>query len=132
MPQSLILCIDDEELGLQVRKLVLEREGYRVLTAPDGPTGLKIFSQESVQAVVLDYFMPDMNGAAVATELRKLRPEVPILLLSAYINLPAEITRLVDSTILKGDGPGILLAKLREAVSPSASGIGEEELGEFA
>lgn len=131
MPQPLILCIDDEELGLQVRKLVLEREGYRVLTASEGPEGLKLFAQERVDAVVLDYYMPDMNGAAVAAELRKVRPQVPILLLSAYINLPSEITCLVDSTILKGDGPGILLARLREVVT-HRGGIDGEALGEFA
>lgn len=132
MPQPLILCVDDEELGLQVRKLVLEREGYRVLTATDGPTALAIFARERVDAVVLDYYMPEMNGAAVAVELRRMRPNVPILLLSAYISLPPEVTRLVDSTILKGDGPGILLGKLREAVSSSGSGIDEEATGEFA
>lgn len=131
MPQPLILCIDDEELGLQVRKLVLEREGYRVLTASEGREGLKIFAQERVDAVVLDFYMPEMNGAAVAAELRKLRPHVPILLLSAYINLPSEVTGLVDSTVLKGDGPGILLAKLREAVV-SPRGNDGEALGEFA
>lgn len=132
MSQPVILCIDDEELGLQVRKLVLEREGYHVLTAPDGPSGIKIFAQEAVHAVVLDYYMPEMNGAAVAAELRRVHPEVPILLLSAYINLPTEITRQVDSTILKGDGPGILLAKLREMVSTSRSGIDEEAMDELA
>lgn len=132
MPQPLILCVDDEELGLQVRKLVLEREGYRVLTATDGPTALTIFARERVDAVVLDYYMPEMNGEAVAQEMRRLRPRVPIILLSAYISLPPEVTRLVDSTILKGDGPGILLGRLREAVSSSGSGIDEEATGEFA
>ncbi|HEV2463979.1 MAG TPA: response regulator [Acidobacteriaceae bacterium] len=131
MPQPLILCIDDEELGLQVRKLVLEREGYRVLTASEGGEGLKIFAQERVDAVVLDFYMPEMNGAAVAAEIRRLRPSVPILLLSAYINLPSEVTCLVDSTVLKGDGPSILLAKLREAVV-SPRGNDGEAVGEFA
>jgi CheY-like chemotaxis protein len=117
--KPLILCIDDEELGLRVRGIVLERAGYRVLTATDGATGLEIFGREQVEGVVLDYFMPGMNGSEVATELRRLRPEVPIILLSAYINLPAEVLRMVDWTILKGDGPEVLLAKVRELLPVS-------------
>jgi CheY-like chemotaxis protein len=117
VPNSLILCIDDEALGLQIRKAVLERAGYRVLTAMDGPTGLSIFAQENINAVVLDYAMPAMSGADVAMEMRRIRKDVPILLLSAYVNLPPEILGVVDQTILKGDGPETLLAKVREMLA---------------
>lgn len=126
MPQPLILCIDDEELGLRIRKIVLEREGFCVETAIDGPTGLAIFGTERVDVVVLDYFMPGMNGGEVAAEMRRLRPEVPILLLSAYINLPPEVIDAVDCTILKGDGPEVLLTKVREAL-PRVGDISEGE-----
>lgn len=118
----MILCIDDEALGLQIRRIVLERAGYCVKTATDGPSGLKAFLDERVDAVILDYFMPGMDGGAVALELRRLRPQVPILLLSAYINLPVEITRIVNCTVLKGDGAEILLARLSELLSPEAAG----------
>ncbi|HEX5234979.1 MAG TPA: response regulator [Silvibacterium sp.] len=114
----MILCIDDEDLGLKVRKLVLEGAGYQVLTAIDGSAGLALFANEPVEAVVLDYFMPVMNGGEVAQEMRRLRPSVPILMLSAYVNLPDEIERLVDCTILKGAGPDVLLAKLQESLGP--------------
>lgn len=123
MPKPLILCIDDEALGLQIRKTVLERAGYRVITAMDGPTGLSIFAKEYVDAVVLDYAMPAMNGIEVAVEMRRLRREVPILLLSAYVNLPPEAIGVVDLTILKGDGPDILLAKVREVLPPQPDSI---------
>jgi CheY-like chemotaxis protein len=121
MPKPLILCIDDEELGLRIRKIVLEREGYRVETAIDGPTGLGIFGTEKVDVVVLDYFMPGMNGGEVAAEMRRVKPAVPILLLSAYINLPQEVINAVDCTILKGDGPEVLLNKVREALPPATN-----------
>ena len=117
MPKSLILCIDDEALGLQIRKAVLERAGYRVITAMDGPTGLSFFAQENIDAVVLDYAMPSMSGADVAKEMRRIRKDVPILLLSAYVNLPPDVMGIVDLTILKGDGPETLLAKVREMLA---------------
>lgn len=129
MPEPLILCVDDEVVGLQVRQIVLEREGYRVLTAPDGPAALEVFKSEPIDLVVLDYFMPGMNGAEVAVEFRRLRPNIPILLLSAFINLPSEATRVVDSVLVKGDGPAVLLAKLREMLSRQTDTIDEEALG---
>jgi CheY-like chemotaxis protein len=108
-----ILCIDDEALGLQIRRTVLERAGYQVLTAVDGPTGLSLFRGNEVDGVVLDYYMPEMDGGAVAETMRRERPQVPIMLLSAYINLPAEVVAMVDVTLLKGEGPQELLEKLR-------------------
>lgn len=119
-----ILCIDDEALGLQIRRAVLERAGYQVLTAIDGPGGLALFRKEQVDGVVLDYYMPEMDGGAVAETMRRERPDVPIMLLSAYINLPSEVVQLVDMTLLKGEGPIELLEKLRlmlrSADSPAA------------
>jgi CheY-like chemotaxis protein len=115
--KPLILCIDDEELGLRIRSRVLEREGYRVQTAVDGPTGLRIFASERVDVVVLDYAMPVMNGGEVAVEMRRLRPEVPILLLSAYVNLPQEVLHVVDGALVKGDGPNALLGRLRQILA---------------
>jgi CheY-like chemotaxis protein len=113
---STILCIDDEALGLQIRKAVLERSGYRVLTAVDGATGLSLFRGNAIDGVVLDYYMPEMDGGAVAEAMRRERPEVPIMLLSAYINLPSEVIALVDVTLLKGEGPQELLDKLRSMI----------------
>jgi CheY-like chemotaxis protein len=109
-----ILCIDDEALGLEIRKAVLERAGYRVLTAVDGSAGLSLFRGNAIDGVVLDYYMPEMDGGAVAETMRRERPEVPIMLLSAYINLPADVVALADITLLKGEGPLELLDKLRQ------------------
>jgi CheY-like chemotaxis protein len=113
VPIPTILCIDDEALGLEIRKAVLERAGYQVLTAVDGVTGLTLFRGNPVDGVVLDYYMPEMNGGAVAEAMRRERPEIPIMLLSAYINLPTEVVQLADVTVLKGEGPQELLEKLR-------------------
>jgi CheY-like chemotaxis protein len=108
-----VLCVDDEVVGLQVRKLILERSGYTVLTALDGPTGLTLFNDHTIDAVVLDYSMPGMHGGEVAAKMRETKPEVPILLLSAYMGLPAEVTDLVNVYMTKGEGAPALLQKLR-------------------
>ncbi|NYF89431.1 response regulator [Tunturiibacter empetritectus] len=115
---NLVLCVDDERIGLEVRKILLERAGYRVLTASDGPTGLAIFSAEPVEAVVLDYSMPGMHGGEIALQMRRVKPQVPILLLSAYIGLAPEVTAVVDLYMTKGEGAPVLLEKLGSLLQP--------------
>lgn len=109
---------------MRIRKIVLERAGYRVLTALDGPSGLAVFQKEDIDAVVLDYAMPEMNGSEVATVMRQDKPEVPILLHSAYVTLPDEVLKLVDVYVTKGDGPEALLEKLRELLRKYSAGEG--------
>jgi CheY-like chemotaxis protein len=115
---NLVLCVDDEVVGLQVRKILLERAGYRVLTASDGPSGLEIFCSEPVEAVVLDYSMPGMHGGEVAIRMRETKPQVPILLLSAYMGLSPEVTSLADLYMTKGEGAPVLLEKLASLLQP--------------
>ena len=112
-----MLCVDDERVGLTVRRLLLERAGYRVLTAPDGPTGLEMFQRERVSAVVLDYSMPGMHGGEVAQRMRAAKPGVPILMLSAYVSLPTEVTSIVDLSMTKGEGAPAFLSKLKSLLS---------------
>lgn len=118
--KHLVLCVDDEAVGLLVRKAVLERAGYRVLTAQDGAEGLAVFSREQIEAVILDYSMPGMHGGEVATEMRQRKPSIPILLLSAYIGVPGDVTSVVNLSMTKGEGAELLLRKLRSLL-PSGS-----------
>ena len=120
-PPHLILCVDDETVGLQVRKMLLERAGYRVLTALDGQSGIDLFTQQPVEAVVLDYSMPGMSGGEVATHMRQVKPDIPILMLSAYTSLPAEVTKVVSVSMTKGEGAPALLKKLGSLISPTVS-----------
>ena len=115
--QHLILCVDDETIGLQVRRMLLERAGYRVLTALDGPSGLNLFRTEPVEAVVLDFSMPGMDGGQVAQSMRRDKPAVPILMLSAYTSLPPEVCSLVTLSMTKGEGAPALLRNLGSLVS---------------
>jgi len=110
-----VLCVDDERIGLRVRKIMLESRGYTVLTANSGE-GLKMFDENHVDVVVLDYFMPGLNGGEVASEMRRRRPGVPIVFLSAYFSLPPEALELADAFITKGDPPDVLIEKLQRLV----------------
>ena len=110
-----VLCIDDEQTALQLRRTLLESAGYKVLAAKSGQQGIHAFRSEAVQAVILDYWMADMNGMQVATEIRKLNPAVPIIILSAYGELLDESLGIADLWIRKGEeDPQYLLARLEE------------------
>ena len=121
MSRPVILCIDDEDLGLEIRKMVLEREGFSVLTAKDGVSGLSLFDTEQhIDAVVVDYAMPGMDGGQVAAILRKRKPDIPILMLSAYVALPEEVMRVVSVSATKGDGAFTLVEKLKDLLQANA------------
>lgn len=116
-----VLCIDDEAVGLRVRTMLLERAGYYVLSALDGRAGLALFSQNDVDAVVLDFSMPGMTAGEVILHLRKIKPQVPILMLSAYNSLPPSVAAMVDQTMTKGEGAPALLGKLADLLRERAS-----------
>ena len=116
-PTPTILCIDDEELGLEIRKMVLEREGFAVLTALDGKSGLSIFESQEVDAVVLDYAMPGMDGGQVAAMMRQRKPWIPIMMLSAYVALPENVMQVVVVSATTGDGALTLIGRLKELLA---------------
>jgi CheY-like chemotaxis protein len=113
-----VLCIDDEQTALQLRQHLLESAGYRVLAAKSGALGIKSFTSEPVDAVILDYWMADMNGLQVAREIRKIKPAVPIIILSAYGELLDESLGIADLWIRKGEeDPQYLLNRLEQLLN---------------
>jgi CheY-like chemotaxis protein len=109
-----ILCIDDRADGLNIRKLMLETQGYAVLTARNGESGLGLLAAHPADAVILDYRMEGMDGLAVATAIRARYGQLPIVLLSGYPkDIPQELLDLVDATVTKGEDPQVLLDELR-------------------
>jgi two-component system, cell cycle sensor histidine kinase and response regulator CckA len=101
LSSGIVLCIDDNQDVLECAKAFLETYGYTVLTAPSGGKGLELASIHSVDVVIVDYFMPEMNGPEVAIEMRRLRPQAPIIMLSAALDIPAGVLKLVDAFVAK-------------------------------
>jgi len=108
MPENIsVLCIDDDDTGLRMRKMMLEARGFHVLTAKSGQEGLNLLSSISpVHAVILDYSMPGMDGAEVARSIRATKPDLPIVMLSGYsADIPADALELVNAFVTKGGAP---------------------------
>jgi CheY-like chemotaxis protein len=111
-----ILCIDDHWNGLIGRKMLLEKNGYEVLQASGGDEGLKLFRSNTVDAVVLDYQMPGMNGDVVAAKMKRIKSTVPIMMLSAYEPLPKNKLKAVDAFLSKSQPTAKLLTNLQHMI----------------
>jgi len=81
-----ILLVDDNANGLSARKTVLEEVGHKITAASSGADALDSFGQQKYDLVVTDYKMPRMDGLELIGRLRKLAPDVPIVLLSGYVD----------------------------------------------
>ena len=113
-----ILCIDDEEPALVLRRLVLENSGYRVFTALTGKQGIELFRHQPIDVVILDYWMADMDGLDVAEQLKALSPKTPIIMLSGYTSILDEGLGRVDLWLRKGEGdPEQLLSAVVQALN---------------
>ena len=90
-----VLSVDDEPSVIALRQIILENTGYRVLNACDGKQALEMFRGNAVDLVLLDYYMPGMNGGEVAAEIKRLRP-VPIIMVSSSFSVAAPELASVD------------------------------------
>jgi DNA-binding response OmpR family regulator len=102
MSKPIVLCIDDDVDNLRIRELLLHQLGYETITACSGASGLGMFQVADVNVVILDYAMPDLNGAQVARRMRALRPDVPILMFSGLTTVPDDVDGQVDAFLVKG------------------------------
>lgn len=79
-----ILIIDDDKLVRKVFKMTLMKEGYDIIEAEDGPTGLQLIRSERPDLTLTDYQMPGMNGIEVLAEVRKSKTNMPVIILTAF------------------------------------------------
>ena len=80
-PKKVILCVDDNEQELSVLKFMLATNGYRVVSATNGREAIGIFSENSVDLVLADYSMQQMNGCQLVERLKQIAAHVPMILL---------------------------------------------------
>ncbi len=105
MRKPTILCVDDELNGLTGREFLLRQHGYEVMVTTSSQEGLQLFQSAAVDAVILDYRMPEMMGDVLAARMKRLKPEVPIMLLSAHDHLPQAALRSTDTFLSKSAPP---------------------------
>jgi CheY-like chemotaxis protein len=111
-----ILCVDDEVPALALRRLVLSAAGYEVLTATDGVGALELFRCIQVDVVITDYWLTGLTGVQLAAEMKRLKPAIPVILLSGLVEAPPG-SELTDLVITKGMPVEKLLSEIAKLIS---------------
>lgn len=108
---ALILCVDDEENPLILRKLVLQKAGYEVIVANSGKQALEILATRTVDLVLSDLLMPGMTGAQLARQIKTDYPRLPVVLVSGVNEIPPDADA-ADLFMSKVEGPAIMCEKV--------------------
>lgn len=117
MPQKIIiLCVDDEENALILRRLVLEKSGFEVLTASSAREAQEVLATRSVDLILSDQLMPGITGTELARTVKAMYPQIPFVLVSGVNEMPEGI-ELTDMFISKLEGPVILIQKITELMT---------------
>lgn len=111
--RALILCLDDNPTYLELRKKVLEREGYEILSVTTPDEAMKAVRDFPICAIITDHMLQGTNGTRLATEMKKIKPNVPIVLFSG--TLPDNFGS-VDVYINKGESTEEFLRIVRNVV----------------
>ena len=112
-PKRTILCVDDNEQSLSIRKVLLETRGYRVVPCLNGEEALARFKRGGVDLVLADLIMPGLDGARLIEEIKALSPRTPAILLSGKVRIYERDTQ-ADVFLPKGMyAPAELLERIR-------------------
>lgn len=112
-PKRTILCVDDNEQALSIRKLMLETRGYRVMACSTGDHALEIFKQGGIDLVLSDLLMPGLDGAGLVGKIKDASPGTPVILFSGKVKVYERDTR-ADVFLPKGMyAPAELLERIR-------------------
>ena len=114
MDSPALLCIDLPQV-LELRKETLESHGYSVKIASSRHTAMKMLEESSVAAVLLEYKHEGMDSEAIACHIKQRFPNLPIILLSAYSEMPERILWLVDDYMMKSEPPDRLVPIIERA-----------------
>ncbi|HYM75568.1 MAG TPA: response regulator [Candidatus Dormibacteraeota bacterium] len=103
---STLLCIHRDPSRLAL----LQEKGYQLVTATNGSEGLRLSMTHPVDAIVLEYHLGQLDGTLVATEIKRVKPQMPIVMLVDDLELPDGALKSVDAVVTKSDGVHFLWA----------------------
>jgi CheY-like chemotaxis protein len=118
---KIILCVDDNDSVLETLQNYLRTKGFRVMACSNGEVALMLLASRRVDAVVVDYEMPNMDGGDLATAIRLRSPLIPIVMFSGSVDLPASALENVDGFVEKHSGFSSVGRMLESLLSGSDS-----------
>jgi two-component system cell cycle sensor histidine kinase/response regulator CckA len=122
-----ILFVEDEEFLLDLMKTLLEDQGYKIIPARDGLEAVAMFSEnkEAIQLVVCDMGLPNLGGWEACQRMREIRPGIPSILASGYVEPHVKTTILqngASEVVQKPYNPSDLFVKIRRVLDRTVNG----------
>lgn len=105
-PNGTLLCIHRDPAQLNL----LRENGYELLMAASGSDGLRLLMSRAVDAIVLDHHLGRLDAAAVAAEIKKAKPQLPVIMVADDLEVPKGTLKSVDALVTRSDGPHFLWA----------------------
>jgi DNA-binding NtrC family response regulator len=112
-----VLCVDDEPNALLIRRMVLEKAGFHVLTASTVAEAMRMVRTERLDLVLTDYYLKGSTGGALARLIKKAQPQLPVAIYSGAADVPDDV-RYADVFLAKAGGSGALIDSLRRLAKP--------------
>ena len=103
-PKPIVLFLDDNLDMLELYEAYFQGNGYSVLTSSEGANAIRLAETHPVAVAVVDYDMPEMNGHEAALALKRVRPALPVIMVSGSSNIPPEALQAVDFFVPKCSG----------------------------
>ncbi|HXO39314.1 MAG TPA: response regulator [Candidatus Acidoferrum sp.] len=116
--KAVILCVDDEPNSLVLRKLVLQKAGYDVLTANSAMLALDVLASRQVDLVLSDQLMPGLTGTELARQIKTRWPSLPVILISGVNEIPAD-AGIADLFMSKVEGPVMMCRNVTDVLAKS-------------
>ena len=115
-PARVLLCVDDRAPLLHLRETLLGKHGYVVVAANSASAAIAKLEICAVDAVLLEYKSEGMDAEAVAVQIKRRFPNQPIVLLSAYSEMPERVLWLVDEYVMKSETMEGLVQTIERAI----------------
>jgi CheY-like chemotaxis protein len=110
-----ILCVDDEEIPRTLRALILQRQGYNVVTAASGVEALELLAGGGINLVLSDQMMPAMSGTELTRSVKAANSRMPVILISGVNDAPRDASY-ADRFISKVGGPELLFSTVADVL----------------
>ncbi len=114
--KRVILCVDDEPNSLVLRKLVLQKAGYEVVTASSALLALDVLASRQVDLVLSDQLMPGLTGTELARQVKTRWPSLPVIIISGVNEIPPDAA-IADLFMSKVEGPVMMCQNISDVLT---------------
>ena len=112
MNATRVLCVENRPEYMDALKYMLEAAGYEVMAATTGSQGLRLLTDLHIDGVLLEYDLPDAPGSAVRAEMKRIKPDIPVLLFAGIGSQTPFLLRFFDSYLRNSERPEVVFDDL--------------------